>query len=165
MPKPLGSSERRSNEHRRSVRYPEPVSWSGRSGPTASPSSPPGRGRSPSRALSSAGIPVPDVLVTAENVDDGKPDPAGYLRAASLLGVEPADSVVLEDAPVGVEAGLAAGMTVIAVLTTSEESALRDAHRRVADLRELLPESDGELRLRGRDSNPNFLVQSQASCR
>ena len=109
--------------------------------------------------LSSAGIPIPDVLVTAENVDAGKPDPAGYLRAASLLGVEPADSVVLEDAPVGVEAGLAAGMTVIAVLTTTEESALRDAHRRVADLRELLPESDGELRLRGRDSNPNFLVQ------
>ena len=115
--------------------------------------------------LSSAGIPIPDVLVTAEDVDAGKPDPAGYLRAASLLGVEPAGSVVLEDAPVGVEAGLAAGMTVIAVLTTDEESALRDAHRRVADLRELLPESDGELRLRGRDSNPNFLVQSQASCR
>ena len=73
--------------------------------------------------------------------------------------------MVLEDAPAGVDAGLAAGMTVIAVLTTDEESALQDAHRRVADLRELLPESDGELRLRGRDSNPNFLVQSQASCR
>jgi HAD superfamily hydrolase (TIGR01509 family) len=89
--------------------------------------------------LRAAGIPVPAVLVTAEQVDEGKPHPAGYLRAAELLGVDPAQSLVLEDAPVGVEAGLAAGMTVVAVLTTNDESALRHAHRRVADLRALLP--------------------------
>ena len=70
--------------------------------------------------LRAAGIPIPDVLVTAEQVEDGKPDPAGYLRAAELLGVDPADALVLEDAPAGVEAGLAAGMTVIAVLTLGE---------------------------------------------
>ena len=70
--------------------------------------------------LRAAGIPVPEVLVTAEQVENGKPDPAGYLRAAELLGVDPAHALVLEDAPAGVEAGLAAGMTVVAVLTAGE---------------------------------------------
>jgi len=87
--------------------------------------------------LRAAGLPVPAVLVTAEEVDDGKPHPAGYLRAAELLGVDPAHSVVLEDAPAGVEAGRAAGMTVIAVLTTNDASALTKAHSRVRDLRAL----------------------------
>jgi mannitol-1-/sugar-/sorbitol-6-phosphatase len=89
--------------------------------------------------LISAGITVPEVLVTAEDVEHGKPDAAGYLRAAALLGVDPAHALVLEDAPAGVAAGLAAGMTVIAVLTTNDESALRDAHSRVRDLRALSP--------------------------
>jgi HAD superfamily hydrolase (TIGR01509 family) len=88
--------------------------------------------------LRAAGLPVPAVLVTAEDVDNGKPDPAGYLRAAKLLGVDPAHSLVLEDAPAGVAAGRAAGMTVVAVLTTSTESALQAAHTRVRDLRALL---------------------------
>jgi HAD superfamily hydrolase (TIGR01509 family) len=87
--------------------------------------------------LRAAGIPVPRVLVTAEHVERGKPDPAGYLRAAKLLGVDPAYAVVLEDAPTGVAAGRAAGMTVLAVLTTSDESELSDAHSRVRDLRAL----------------------------
>jgi HAD superfamily hydrolase (TIGR01509 family) len=89
--------------------------------------------------LRAAGIPVPNVLVTAEHVEHGKPDPAGYLRAAMLLGVDPAHAVVLEDAPAGVAAGRAAGMTVLAVLTTSDESELSEAHSRVRDLRALLP--------------------------
>jgi HAD superfamily hydrolase (TIGR01509 family) len=89
--------------------------------------------------LRAAGIPIPSVLVTADQVERGKPDPSGYLRAAELLGVEPRNSFVLEDAPVGVDAGLAAGMTVIAVLTTSEESTLQRAHRRIRDLQALLP--------------------------
>jgi HAD superfamily hydrolase (TIGR01509 family) len=92
--------------------------------------------------LHAAGLPVPEVLVTAEQVEDGKPDPAGYLRAAALLGVDPAHSLVLEDAPAGVEAGLAAGMTVIAVLTTNDESALAHAHGRIPDLRALLSDAD-----------------------
>jgi HAD superfamily hydrolase (TIGR01509 family) len=87
--------------------------------------------------LNAAGLPVPAVLVTADEVEDGKPHPEGYLRAAELLGVDPAHSVVLEDAPAGVEAGRAAGMTVIAVLTTNDESALARAHSRVRDLRAL----------------------------
>jgi HAD superfamily hydrolase (TIGR01509 family) len=91
--------------------------------------------------LYAAGLPVPEVLVTAEDVDNGKPDPDGYLRAAALLGVDPARSLVLEDAPAGVDAGRAAGMKVIAVLTTTGASALRAAHRRVPDLRAVLPEA------------------------
>jgi sugar-phosphatase len=90
--------------------------------------------------LEAAGIPVPDVLVTAEQVAEGKPAPEGYLRAAALLGVDPAEALVLEDAPAGVEAGLAARMTVVAVLTTSDDAQLRNAYRRVPDLRSLLPE-------------------------
>ncbi len=89
--------------------------------------------------LRAAGLPVPDVMVTADEVENGKPDPAGYLRAACLLGVDPAHSVVLEDAPAGVEAGVAAGMTVIGVLTTNSEQALGSAHSRVPNLAALLP--------------------------
>ena len=81
---------------------------------------------------------MPDVLVSSDDVENGKPDPAGYLRAACLLGVDPAHSVVLEDAPAGVDAGVAAGMTVIGVLTTNPASALRKAHGRVPTLAALL---------------------------
>jgi HAD superfamily hydrolase (TIGR01509 family) len=112
--------------------------------------------------LRAAGLPVPDVLVTADEVENGKPDPAGYLRAACLLGVDPAHSVVLEDAPAGVEAGVAAGMTVIGVLTTNSESALRSAHSRVPDLSALLPQArprnvlpDDYPRRRGGSSDPS----------
>jgi HAD superfamily hydrolase (TIGR01509 family) len=91
--------------------------------------------------LRAAGLPVPKVLVTAEQVEAGKPDPAGYLRAAALLGVDPSECLVLEDAPAGVAAGLAAGMTVIAVLTTNDESALRAAHSRVLNLQALTASS------------------------
>jgi mannitol-1-/sugar-/sorbitol-6-phosphatase len=94
--------------------------------------------------LHAAGLPVPEVLIAAEDVEEGKPDPAGYLCAAAQLGVDPSHSLVLEDAPVGVAAGLAAGMTVVAVLTTNDEMALGAAHRRVPDLRALLPESEEE---------------------
>jgi HAD superfamily hydrolase (TIGR01509 family) len=89
--------------------------------------------------LRAAGLPVPEVLVAAEEVAHGKPDPSGYLRAAELLGVDPAHGVVLEDAPAGIEAGLAAGMTVIAVATTYPESALRRGTTVVPDLCALLP--------------------------
>jgi HAD superfamily hydrolase (TIGR01509 family) len=104
--------------------------------------------------LYAAGIPVPDVLVTAEQVERGKPDPEGYLRAAELLGVDPPHAVVLEDAPAGVEAGRAAGMTVVAVLTTSDEASLRCAHSRVPDLRALVPDANGTPTARSAPSTP-----------
>jgi mannitol-1-/sugar-/sorbitol-6-phosphatase len=68
--------------------------------------------------LRRAGLPVPAVLVGAEDVVRGKPSPDVYLEAARRLGMAPADCVVVEDAPAGIEAGRAAGMRVIALTTT-----------------------------------------------
>lgn len=68
--------------------------------------------------LKRAGLPVPGVLVCAEDVLHGKPSPDVYLLAAAELGVDPADCVVIEDAPAGVEAARAAGMRVVALTTT-----------------------------------------------
>jgi mannitol-1-/sugar-/sorbitol-6-phosphatase len=68
--------------------------------------------------LAAAGLPLPGVLVTADDVAAGKPDPQGYLDAARRLGVPPADCLVVEDAPAGVQAALAAGMRVLALPTT-----------------------------------------------
>ncbi|MGW1450925.1 HAD-IA family hydrolase [Micromonospora sp. NPDC002411] len=64
------------------------------------------------------GLPAPRVLVTADDTAHGKPAPDGYLMAAARLGCPPADCVVVEDSPAGIESGRAAGMRVIAVATT-----------------------------------------------
>lgn len=74
-----------------------------------------------------AGMARPPVLVTSDDVSVGKPEPEPYLRSAELLGVEPADCVVIEDAPAGVTAGLAAGMRVIAVTHTYRAEVLGHA--------------------------------------
>ena len=63
--------------------------------------------------LAAAGLPTPPVLVTADDVPVGKPDPACYLLAAAQLGVDPARCVVVEDTAAGVRAGLAAGARVV----------------------------------------------------
>lgn len=65
--------------------------------------------------MNGAGIGLPRVVVSADDVAHGKPAPDGYLLAAKRLGVEPADAVVFEDAEAGIRAGLAAGMRVIVV--------------------------------------------------
>jgi len=56
-----------------------------------------------------------DVVVTRDDVRNPKPDPEPYLRAAELLGEDPASCAVLEDAPTGVESAKAAGMAAVAV--------------------------------------------------
>ncbi len=68
--------------------------------------------------LRHVGLPVPAVMVCADEVRSGKPDPEGYLAAAARLGRAPHDCIVVEDAPLGVEAAQAAGMRAIAVATT-----------------------------------------------
>ena len=65
--------------------------------------------------LKAAGITPPDVLITAEDVTKGKPDPQGYIEAARRLGVAPADAIVFEDAPAGIAAGKAAGSPVLVI--------------------------------------------------
>lgn len=65
--------------------------------------------------LAAAGLPLPAALVTADDVTRSKPDPEGFLQAARLLGADPAQCLVVEDAPAGVEAGLATGARVLLV--------------------------------------------------
>jgi sugar-phosphatase len=68
--------------------------------------------------LQCAGLPLPEVLITADEVKRSKPHPDGYLAAAARLGIEPAECLVFEDAPAGIEAASAAGMNVIGLGTT-----------------------------------------------
>jgi sugar-phosphatase len=65
--------------------------------------------------MEAAGLARPATAVTADVITNGKPHPEGYLRAARLLGVEPAEALVFEDAPAGIAAGLAAGIRTVAV--------------------------------------------------
>jgi len=68
-----------------------------------------------------------EVVVTAEDVRRGKPDPEAYLLAARRLGIDPADCLVFEDAVVGVQAARSAGMRVVGVSTAHTEMELRAA--------------------------------------
>lgn len=70
--------------------------------------------------ITAVGLPVPSVLVTAEQTAIGKPNPEPYLLGAELLGVEPSKCLVVEDATSGVQAGRAAGAATLAVLTHLE---------------------------------------------
>ena len=68
--------------------------------------------------LGAVGIELPAVVVYAGDVSRGKPDPEGYLTAAKRLGVDPAEALVVEDSPPGIEAGRAAGAATVAVTST-----------------------------------------------
>ena len=70
------------------------------------------------RRLEAAGIPMPAVLVTAEDVVNGKPSPDGYLLAARKLGIDAAECLIFEDAAVGIRAAESAGATVMVVTST-----------------------------------------------
>ena len=84
--------------------------------------------------LAAGGIPVPERIVTAESVQEGKPHPEPYLAGAALLGLRPEDCVVFEDAASGTEAGHAAGCTVIATTFSHSVESLSAADYLVADL-------------------------------
>lgn len=81
-----------------------------------------------------------DAVVDRGQVAHGKPAPDLFLRAAALLGAAPADCLVFEDAPAGVEAARAAGMRVVALSTSHSPEALSDADRVVPDFRALADE-------------------------
>lgn len=68
--------------------------------------------------LKAAGLTPPTVLVTADDVERGKPDPAGYLAAAAALGFAASECLVFEDADAGIQAGDAAGAEVVVVTAT-----------------------------------------------
>ena len=74
--------------------------------------------------IRAAGLPFPQHLVTSTDVQRGKPDPEPYIKAATILGLEPADCIVMEDAPAGIRAGKAAGARVLALRTTAPDPEL-----------------------------------------
>ena len=90
--------------------------------------------------LAAAGLPAPAVLITSDRTERGKPHPDPYLAAAAALGADPAECLVVEDAPAGVAAGRAAGMTVWAVLTTHSAGELAGADRVLGGLADVLRE-------------------------
>lgn len=57
------------------------------------------------------------IVVTADDVENGKPHPETYLRCAEGLGIEPQDCIVYEDGPKGIEAAINAGMSAINIIT------------------------------------------------
>src|SRR5579864_5510633 len=89
------------------------------------------------------GIPIPDVLVTAEDVSNGKPDPEPYRKGAELLKAGPADCVVFEDAPAGIRSAHAAGMKVISMPTTYPVAELHEADVIIAGFSNLKVSMDG----------------------
>ncbi|WP_420330077.1 HAD-IA family hydrolase [Ornithinimicrobium murale] len=74
--------------------------------------------------LEAAGFMAPQVMVTADDINHGKPDPEPYLIAAEKLGVDPTRCLVVEDAPAGLRSGRAAGAATVAVLSTSTRAEL-----------------------------------------
>jgi mannitol-1-/sugar-/sorbitol-6-phosphatase len=77
--------------------------------------------------LGSQGLPVPRIMVTAEDVVNGKPDPEPYLLAATRLGLPAEQCIVVEDSPAGIAAARAAGMRSVAVASTHERDELEAA--------------------------------------
>jgi sugar-phosphatase len=93
--------------------------------------------------LQLAGIPIPKVMVTADDVAEGKPHPEPYLKGAKLLGMNPAECLVIEDAPAGIQSAHAGGMKVIALASTYPASALSEADAVVQRLDQIQIALDG----------------------
>jgi mannitol-1-/sugar-/sorbitol-6-phosphatase len=87
--------------------------------------------------LNAAELPVPTRVITGDMVERGKPDPEPYIRGAELLGLRPEECIVIEDAPSGVGAGIAAKCRVLAVLGTHSAVQLHKADWIVASLEDL----------------------------
>lgn len=84
--------------------------------------------------MAAGGIPVPECLVTANQVTRGKPHPEPFLAGAALLGFAAGECVVFEDSSSGAEAGRAAGCTVVATTFSHPVESLDAAHYLVTDL-------------------------------
>ena len=89
-------------------------------------------------------LPKPDVLVTFDDVINGKPDPEPYLKAAAGLGLPASACVVIEDSPAGIKAGKAAGAQVIGITTTNPVEALQEADFIVSHFSDLAFDVHGE---------------------
>ena len=96
-----------------------------------------------SARLRFCGLPVPKVLVTADDVTNGKPHPEPYLKGAEWLGFNPADCLVIEDAPAGIQAARAGGMKVVGISSTYAADALGRADAVIGKLGEIQVTSNG----------------------
>lgn len=98
--------------------------------------------------LAAAGLPVPETIVTAEDVAAGKPDPSCFQLGAQRLGFDAADCLVFEDAPAGIAAGKAADADV-AVISETHEHPVTGGNVDFRDYTHLsiMQDSDGRLRL------------------
>ena len=102
--------------------------------------------------IRAAGLPFPKHLITSTDVQRGKPDPEPYIKAANILGLAPADCVVIEDAPAGIRAGKAAGARVFALRTTAPDAVLIESGAdwiadNLASLRLASTNGDGSINL------------------
>ena len=100
-----------------------------------------------SARLQFGGLPIPEVLVTADDVVNGKPDPEPYLKGAKLLGVSPKECLVIEDAPAGIQSARGGGMKVIGITSTYPASQLSMADSVVERLSQIQVGRDGKQRL------------------
>ncbi|WP_339518569.1 HAD family hydrolase [Pseudomonas proteolytica] len=105
------------------------------------------------RRMHAAGLVPPAVMITAEDVASGKPDPACYLLGAQRLGVPIGECLVFEDAPVGIRAGEAAGADVLVVTSAHGEPMVTD-HPTIASYDRVHVQCDAAGSLRLRPSTP-----------
>ena len=89
------------------------------------------------------GVPVPDILVTADDVKNGKPDPEPYRKGTERLQVDAAQCLVVEDAPAGIRSAHAAGIRVVSLPTTYPVAELREADVIVSGLPDIKVTADG----------------------
>lgn len=87
--------------------------------------------------LRHCGLPVPEVLVTSDDVVNGKPHPEPYLMGTERLGFRPAECLVIEDAPAGIQSAHAGGMKVIGLASTYAAGKLAEADAVVQKLGEI----------------------------
>lgn len=95
------------------------------------------------RRMAAAGIPMPEVIVSGEEVSAGKPSPECYLLGAKRLGVDPKRCLVFEDAVAGILAGEGAGADVT-VITTTHTTPFETPHFSIADYEAWSVRSIGE---------------------
>ncbi|MFZ0731551.1 MAG: HAD family hydrolase [Candidatus Sulfotelmatobacter sp.] len=93
--------------------------------------------------LKYCGLPVPEVLVTSDDVTHGKPHPEPYLRGAQRLGLAAAECLVIEDAPAGIQSGRAGGMKVIGLASTYAAGKLMEADAVVQKLERIRVSTNG----------------------
>jgi sugar-phosphatase len=93
------------------------------------------------------GLPIPEVLVTSDDVANGKPHPEPYLKGAEGLGLDPAECLVIEDAPAGIQSARAGGMKVVGIASTYAAAMLVDADAVVQRLGRIQVTGNGAGRL------------------